>query len=93
MKDFNVYKHRTQGYKAVKCGFSWPAFFFQIIWSLTMRMWGFSAAWIGIYMSISALGLAIGAEKETQMNETGPISLSVLFALTIFFCCYRFHSK
>ena len=34
MKVFTVYKHESKGYEAVKVGFSWPAFFFNVWWML-----------------------------------------------------------
>jgi len=40
MKIFDVYKHVTQGYRAVKQGFAWPAFFFTFIWAFVNKMWG-----------------------------------------------------
>ena len=39
MRTFDVYKHRTQGYEAVKQGFSWPAFFFTRIWAFVKKLW------------------------------------------------------
>ena len=36
---FDVYKHRIQGYEAVKQGFSWPGCFFPLIWALVKRLW------------------------------------------------------
>ena len=39
MKSFDVYKHPTRGYEAVKRGFSWPAFFFNWLWAFVKRLW------------------------------------------------------
>ena len=50
MKPFNVYKHPTLGFEAVKVGFSWPAFFFGIIWMLVKKLWGLAGLWIGAYI-------------------------------------------
>jgi hypothetical protein len=39
MKTFDIYRHPTLGYAAVKRGFSWPGFFVWPIWALSKRMW------------------------------------------------------
>ena len=36
---FDVYKHRIQGYEAVKQGFSWPGFFIGGLWALSKKLW------------------------------------------------------
>jgi len=48
MKTFDVYRHPTQGYEAVKSGFSWPAFFFTWIWAFIKGLWGVGLGFIGI---------------------------------------------
>lgn len=50
MKTFNVYKHPTLGFEAVKVGFSWPAFFFGVIWMLVKKLWGLAGLWLGAYI-------------------------------------------
>jgi len=49
MRTFNVYKHPTQGFEAVKVGFSSPAFFFGIIWMMVKKLWGFAGLWVAMY--------------------------------------------
>src|SRR3989337_3893601 len=39
MKTFDLYRHPTLGYEAVKRGFSWPGFFITPLWALSKRMW------------------------------------------------------
>ena len=55
MKTFNVYKHPTQGIEAVKIGFSWPAFFFGIIWMLVKKLWGLAGMWFAAYIVLSLI--------------------------------------
>ena len=50
MKTFNVYKHPTLGIEAVKVGFSWPAFFFGLIWMLVKKLWGLAGVWFAAYI-------------------------------------------
>ena len=49
-KLFNIYEHPTQGLQAVKIGFSWPAFFFSVIWMIVHRLWRIAAIWTGLYI-------------------------------------------
>ena len=65
MKTFNVYKHPTQGIEAVKIGFSWPAFFFGIIWMLVKKLWGLAGAWFAVYIVLSLI------EKVTDQSGEG----------------------
>ena len=39
MKTYDLYRHPTLGYEAVKRGFSWPGFLISPIWVLSKRMW------------------------------------------------------
>ena len=50
MKTFKIFKHPTQGYEAVKVGFSWPGLFFGVIWMLVKKLWGFAGIWFGLYV-------------------------------------------
>ena len=37
MSTFRIYQHPTQGYAAVKVGFSWPALLFNWIWMFSKQ--------------------------------------------------------
>ena len=39
MSAYRIFSHPEKGYKAVKRGFSWPAFFFGWIWALSRQLW------------------------------------------------------
>jgi hypothetical protein len=65
MKTFNVYRHPIQGLEAVKVGFSWPAASAGPIWMLVKQLWGWSALWIGLYVSLSLV------ETDTDTSELG----------------------
>jgi len=49
---YDVYKHPVIGYKAVKQGFSWPAFFFTWIWAFSKKMWieGLLMLCVGVFI-------------------------------------------
>jgi len=65
VKTFEVYKHPTLGFEAVKVGFSWPAFFFGFIWMLVSKLWGKAGLWFGLYM-IAAI---VEAVTDTATDE------------------------
>ncbi len=52
MKTFNFYNHPTKETKAVKVGFSWPAFLFGAIWLLYKKLWGLASVWLVMYIFI-----------------------------------------
>lgn len=79
MRTFQVYKHPTLGYKAVKVGFNWPVFFtglffsfFNVVWMLICKLWGRAILWIALYFIIGvAAGMIImlidiSIERELQ---------------------------
>ncbi|MFT8827801.1 DUF2628 domain-containing protein [Acetobacter syzygii] len=39
MKSFNIYEDNNGNYRAIKNGWSWPAFFFGSVWALCMQIW------------------------------------------------------
>jgi len=39
MAEYDVYLHPIKGFAAVKRGFSWPGFFFGILWALFKKLW------------------------------------------------------
>ena len=43
MSQFDIYMHPGDPPEAVKRGWSWPAFFFTVIWALVKKMWGVAA--------------------------------------------------
>lgn len=63
MKTFDVYKHPTLGYQAVKQGFGWPAFFFTVIWAFVKKMWGIGFAFLGVIFLLTLV--------ETAFEQAG----------------------
>jgi hypothetical protein len=45
MKTYRVFKHRNNGLKAVKVGFSWPALSFGLVWLMSNNLWTQTALW------------------------------------------------
>ena len=83
MKTFNVYKHPTQGFEAVKVGFSWPAFFFGIIWMLVKKLWGLAGLWFAMYV-----GLSLIEAVTDQSQESGAQALVYLILAAGYFASW-----
>jgi len=83
MKTFNVYKHPTQGLEAVKVGFSWPAFFFGIIWMLVKKLWGLAGLWFAMYV-----GLSLIEAVTDQSQESGAQALVYLILAAGYFALW-----
>lgn len=66
MKTFNIYTHPIQGFKAVKVGFSWPAFFFGNLWLLVKGLWGLAALWFCAYFVLSLIETTADASRDTS---------------------------
>ena len=80
MKTFDVFKHPTQGYEAVKCGFSWPAFFFTWIWAFVKKLWLHGVMFIILTFILTFF--------ETVFDNEGMIGISLAFSvlsLVLFF--------
>src|SRR5262245_17968330 len=73
MKTFRVYKHPTRGVEAVKVGFSWPGFFFGIVWMLIKRLWMLALLWFGFYFVLGLLKTV-----TTESEESGAQALVYL---------------
>ena len=63
--------------RAVKDGFSWPAFFFSFVWALWHRLWLVAAALIGLEF---VTGLVVDASGLNVLTET---ALSLGIALIV----------
>lgn len=55
MKKFYVFKHDLKGYEAVKDGFSWPGFFFPVIWLSYRKVWLLSFVLLVVFIFTSSL--------------------------------------
>lgn len=79
MKTFDVYKHPTLGYQAVKQGFGWPAFFFTVIWAFVKKMWGLGFAFLGVIFLLTLVETVF----EQEGSEGGV--LVMLLAQLVFY--------
>jgi hypothetical protein len=84
MKTFDIYRHPTLGYAAVKRGFSWPGFFVWPFWALSKRMW------LGGGLMLGAAIFVFGAQSDANEKGDGGAALflfliGLAFALTVGF--------
>lgn len=79
MSVFKVYQHPTEGYDAVKDGFSWPAFFFGIIWMLVKKLWIRAALWFGMYIGFSILEAAADESRGSWVQTIAYVSLAAAY--------------
>jgi uncharacterized sodium:solute symporter family permease YidK len=55
MKTALLYQHPEKGFRVVKSGFSWPAFFFMLFWAFLKKLYGFGLLMFFIWLAIVAL--------------------------------------
>lgn len=59
---YSVYEHPTLGHKAVKQGFSWPAFLLGVVWMFGNRLYVQGLAWTAAYLFVLALLTVSGGD-------------------------------
>lgn len=82
MKQFKIFKHPTGTCEAVKQGWSWPAFFFVIIWAFLKKQWQLGIfVFTGIFLFAFLLYISIDEfDADIIINITSLI-ISVIFGL------------
>lgn len=75
MKTFNIYTHSSLPAEAVKVGFSWPAFFFGVIWMAVKNLWSHAAGYLAVYVGLYFF--------ENLIKETGRGMVAVVLLLLI----------
>jgi hypothetical protein len=76
MKTFNVFKHPDKGFEAVKVGFSWPAFFFGILWMIAKKLWALA----GLYFILTIVCSFFDAVVD-QLEAGGGQVIIYLFVM------------
>ncbi len=92
MRSFNVYERSNGACKAVKNGWSWPAFFFGSIWALCMQLWLIGLLLLPVELFLQVLMSiteqiqrnASGSYAETTQIIGGVIALGALLIRIIF---------
>ena len=67
MRSFNVYERNDGKFKAVKNGWSWPAFLFGSIWALCAQLW-----LIGLLLPVELfIQMLVSAAENIQRGASG----------------------
>lgn len=74
MKTFDLYRHPTLGYEAVKRGFSWPGFLIAPIWALSKRMWLGGAVLLATWLFL----IAARSDASAKGDAGGALILLIL---------------
>ena len=82
MKTFLLYEHPTKGFKAVKSGFSWPAFFFMLFWACLKGLYGFGLLMFCVWLIIIGV-YAIAIHEAWGLSDATYISLWMICALAM----------
>ena len=78
MKHYKIFEHPAGNIEAVKLGWSWPAFFFDVIWALFKRMW-----WLGGCL-FAAFFFAESFDASVHEALDGLITVAALVLAFIF---------
>lgn len=71
MKIYKIYENTQGHYKAVKQGWSWPAFGFSCVWAIAKKIWRMSTVSLSLFIlfGFSAfMLLAIPPETATRLS-------------------------
>jgi signal peptidase I len=84
MRTYEVFADKENRWKAVKDGFSWPAFFFTVIWSLFKKLWLLAFVWVAFNLFSVVIEVILFENPpdwwKTAMAVYG-LALSMLFGI------------
>lgn len=81
MKQYKMFKHPSGAIEAVKQGWSWPAFFFSIIWAMIKKMWALGG---GFLVAFFILGLILGIAGAEEGVADGLINIAGIIVNIVF---------
>lgn len=59
MKNYKIFKHQDGRIEAVKQGWSWPGFFFGLIWALVKKLWNVAGALVAVMIAFWVISFAL----------------------------------
>ncbi|MFN2267782.1 MAG: DUF2628 domain-containing protein, partial [Desulfonatronovibrio sp.] len=90
MKTFKIFEHPDLGREAVKVGFSWPAFFFGIVWMLVKKLWKYAALWFVIYVFMAIIeNLLKSGDVATGMTATYDLMIMLGYLLIMLIPAFK----
>ena len=79
MKQFELYSNSQGLFKAVKQGWSWPAFIFGILWAITKRLWSLVINVVFIYLVLGIVSIFIGGVLVEIIGNIVALGVFVVF--------------
>lgn len=82
IKQYKIFQHQDGTVKAVKQGWSWPAFFFSFIWAILKKMYltGIALFFLSFLLGTIVGHLNLGQKGDTMINIIS-IAISIIFGL------------
>ena len=92
MKNILLYQHPHKGLRAVKFGFSWPGFFFMLIWAFTKKLYSMGLLMFIIWLSIVSIYIMTNMEAMSH-SDSIYIILLLCYAVAMGFFGNKWLSK
>jgi hypothetical protein len=80
ISEYRIYEHSRQGVKAVKQGWSWPAFLFGFVWAIFKNMYVLGLGVFFLLLALAQVGRALGGGMESALDQTATV-LGALIAV------------
>lgn len=81
MKIYKVFQHPDGRIEAIKQGWSWPAFFFGIIWAIVKKLWGLAGILFLVAVILSIISFALEPANPSYYSpmQTQSVGLEIVF--------------
>jgi len=86
MKTYKIYSNPQGNNDAVKQGWSWPGFFFNIIWALVKKMWVLGIGLLVLFFILGAIegAIEVSSGKEAALGMSALTSIINLVVAIVF---------
>lgn len=88
MHSFSVFSNNHSSFKAVKNGWSWPAFFFTYIWAFCMQLWVIGFIFFPIHFFRHILVNSLDYTFSSSLNDVEIVILIFSFGINFLFGFY-----
>jgi hypothetical protein len=84
---YKIFEHPSGKREIVKQGWSWPGFWFNLLWVLAKRMWGLGAALWGAFLGFDFLmgvvaGVTNGPDPDAMVNTIATVA-NIIVAIVL----------
>lgn len=82
MKQYKIFEHPRGEIEAVKQGWSWPGFFFNIIWAFFKQMWMLGIGLLAIFFFFGLIGGVFLTDKNIEaITFLGNLIIVIVFGI------------